>query len=56
MAKTTEPKLAESFYLGLPDYQEKLSDPRFRYVMTAQIISSRLGEGSDERNASLPLI
>ncbi len=24
-------------YMGLPDYQQKLSDPRFRYTMTAQL-------------------
>lgn len=43
-------------YMGLPDYQKKLSDPRFRYTMTAQIISYALGEGSENPNGSLPLI
>ena len=43
-------------YLGFPDYQEKLSDPRFRYTMTAQLISFKLGEGSDRPDAPLPLI
>ena len=43
-------------YMGLPDYQEKLSDPRFRYTMTAQLISYALGEGSDNSNAPLPLV
>ena len=43
-------------YLGLPDYQQKLADPRFRYVMTAQIISYQLGEGSEREDAPLPLV
>jgi hypothetical protein len=43
-------------YMGLPDYKEKLSDPRFRYVMTAQIISSRLGQGSERSDTILPLV
>jgi hypothetical protein len=43
-------------YLGLPDYKEKLLDARFRYVMTAQLISHRLGEGADSPTRTLPLI
>jgi Mannitol repressor len=43
-------------YMGLPDYEQKLSDPRFRYVMSAQIISSLLGEGSENPETQLPLI
>lgn len=43
-------------YMGLPDHAEKLSDPRFRYVMTAQIISSLLGEGADNPNKAIPFI
>jgi hypothetical protein len=37
-------------YAGLPDYKQKLSDPRFRYTMTAQILSFRLGLGSVTQN------
>lgn len=43
-------------YMGLPDYQQKLSDPRFRYTMTAQLISYALGEGSERPDAPLPLV
>ena len=43
-------------YLGLPDYQQKLSDPRFRYTMTAQLISYALGEGSENPAGPLPLV
>jgi len=43
-------------YLGLPDHKEKLADPRFRYTMTAQIISYLLGEGSEKPDAPLPLV
>lgn len=43
-------------YMGLPDYQQKLSDPRFRYTMTAQLISYALGEGSERPDASPPLV
>jgi hypothetical protein len=43
-------------YLGLPDYQQKLSDPRFRYAMTTQLISYLLGEGSENPNGPLPLV
>jgi DNA-binding MltR family transcriptional regulator len=43
-------------YMGLPDYKEKLSDPRFRYTMTSQLISYALGEGSDNPNCPLPLV
>jgi hypothetical protein len=43
-------------YMGLPDYQQKLSDPRFRYSMTAQLISYALGEGSERPDGPLPLV
>ena len=43
-------------YLGLPDHEQKLADPRFRYIMTAQLISYRLGESSENRSGPLPLI
>jgi len=43
-------------YMGLPDYEQKLLDPRFRYVMTSQIISSLLGQGADSTTSSLPYI
>jgi DNA-binding MltR family transcriptional regulator len=43
-------------YLGFPDFQEKLADPRFRYVMTAQLFSSMLGVGADNPKRTLPLI
>jgi Mannitol repressor len=43
-------------YLGLPDYQVKLADPRFRYVMTAQLFSFVLGMGSEDEKIPLPLI
>ena len=43
-------------YFGLPDYEQKLADPRFRYTMTAQIISYLLGQGSEKPDAPLPLI
>jgi hypothetical protein len=43
-------------YMGLPDYQQKLSDPRFRYAMTAQLISYALGEGSEKPDGPLPLV
>lgn len=42
-------------YMGLPDYQQKLSDPRFRYIMTAQIISFLLGQDS-EADTPVPLV
>lgn len=50
--KSTERK----FFLGLPDYETKIKDPRFRFTMTAQIISNHLGEGSDQPQMSLPFI
>lgn len=43
-------------YLGLPDYQQKLAEPRFRYVMTAQLISNRLGECADHLTDRTPWI
>ena len=43
-------------YMGLPDYQSKLSDPRFRYTMTAQLTSYALGEGSENPDHPLPLV
>jgi hypothetical protein len=43
-------------YMGLPDYQQKLSDPRFRYAMTAQLISYALGERSEKPDGPLPLV
>jgi hypothetical protein len=43
-------------YFGLPDYEQKLADPRFRYTMTAQIISYLLGQGSEKPDTPLPLI
>ncbi len=43
-------------YLGLPDHEQKLADPRFRYIMTAQLISYRLGESSENPSGPLPLI
>jgi hypothetical protein len=46
---------ASNPYMGLPDYQQKLSDPRFRYAMTAQLISYALGEGSEKPDGPLPL-
>ena len=49
---TTRP----SPYMGLPDYEHKLADPRFRYMMTAQIISYALGENADRDNPPLPFI
>jgi hypothetical protein len=52
----TPPIATVSPYMGLPDFQQKLSDPRFRYVMTAQIVSFLLGEGSEKHDASLPLV
>lgn len=47
---------AARFYLGLPDHEQKLANPRFRYVMTAQIIGSLMGEASDNPSASLPIV
>lgn len=41
-------------YSGLPDYKEKLADARFRYMMTSQLFSFRLGIGADSRDHSLP--
>ena len=43
-------------YSGLPNYTEKLADARFRYMMTAQILSFRLGMGADNENRMFPLI
>ncbi|MGH7238675.1 MAG: hypothetical protein ACREHG_01275 [Candidatus Saccharimonadales bacterium] len=43
-------------YLGLRDYQRKLCDARFRYVMTAQIISYLLGQRSETSDGRLPMI
>jgi hypothetical protein len=43
-------------YLGLPDYEQKLKDPRFRYTFTAQHISNRLGEGSDNDTEATPFV
>jgi hypothetical protein len=45
-----------AFYLGLPDHEHKLADPRFRYIMTSQIISFSLGMASDNPSASLPFV
>jgi len=43
-------------YLGLPDYKEKLANPRFRYVMTAQLLSSALGMASHSPGHELPFV
>jgi hypothetical protein len=57
MDATTVPDFEESIlYFGLPDYEQKRTDPRFRYIMTAQIFSFILGEGSDYPSKPLPLI
>jgi hypothetical protein len=58
-AKGGQPQLAANTpdpYSGLPDYKEKLADARFRYMMTAQLFSYRLGEGAANPGRSLPLI
>ena len=55
MAAAHDPK-EPTLYLGLPDYEQKKIDPRFRYVMTAQIFSFILGAGSDDPSKPLPLI
>jgi hypothetical protein len=58
-AKDGQPQLAANTpdpYSGLPDYKEKLADARFRYMMTAQLFSYRLGEGAANPGRSLPLI
>ena len=48
---------AGKFYFSPPDVERKLTDPRFRYTMTAQTIASVLCEDADaETKASLPLI
>jgi DNA-binding MltR family transcriptional regulator len=43
-------------YLGFPDYQARLANPRFRYVMTAQLINFKLGTGSNGPNFVYPMI
>ncbi len=43
-------------YMGLPDFEQKLADPRFRYTMTAQLISYALGEASENPGRPLPLV
>ncbi|MFA7415226.1 MAG: hypothetical protein WC048_12135 [Rhizobium sp.] len=43
-------------YMGLPNHEEKLSDPRFRYMMTAQLISNALGEAADNHGRPLPFV
>ncbi|NVN84621.1 MAG: hypothetical protein HXX15_00920 [Rhodopseudomonas sp.] len=50
------PILRSDPYMGLPDYQQKLADPRFRYTMTAQLISSALGQASENPGGPLPLL
>ncbi len=50
---STHPHLG---YLGLPDFEQKLADPRFRYIMTAQLISSALGMGADDPAQPFPLV
>jgi hypothetical protein len=53
---TTPPADRANPYLGLPSHKEKLADPRFRYVMTAQIISYLLGSASDATDVTLPMV
>lgn len=48
--------LLASPYLGLPDFEEKLADPRFRYTMTAQLVSSELGMAADNPHRPLPFV
>ena len=43
-------------YLGLPNYEDRLAEPRFRYVMTAQLISFQLGMGAENAERTLPLV
>jgi hypothetical protein len=43
-------------YLGIANHEHRLSDPRFRYTMTAQLVSYRLGEGAEREDATLPLM
>ena len=43
-------------YMGLPDHESKLKDPRFRFVMTAQLISNALGQGADNPERAVPYI
>jgi len=43
-------------YIGLPDYKAKLAEARFRYMMTAQLLSFRLGMGANNKDCTLPLI
>lgn len=47
---------SKHLYYGLPDYKDKLADPRFRYTMTAQILSYVLGESADKKDAPVPFI
>jgi hypothetical protein len=50
------PPVVPNPYSGLPDYIEKLADPRFRFVMTAQLLSYRLGFASDNKNHAPPWV
>lgn len=43
-------------YYGLPDYKEKLADARFRYMMTAQLLSYVLGMAVDNPNRTIPYL
>lgn len=43
-------------YLGLPDHEVRLADPRFRYVMTAQLIGYRLAECADSSRGTRPFV
>jgi DNA-binding MltR family transcriptional regulator len=54
LSSSTAPR--PSLYRILPDYKQRIGDPRFRYVMTAQIFNFLLGMGADDPKASLPLI
>lgn len=51
-----DPSPRSDFYLGLPNHEEKLSNPRFRYVMTAMIIGNALGEAADQTEKNPPFI
>lgn len=43
-------------YSGLPDYKEKLAEARYRFVMTAQLFSYRLGIASDSKDGVRPWV
>jgi hypothetical protein len=43
-------------YLGLADHQARLADPRFRYVMTAQLLGYALGVAADSPSHALPFV